>query len=91
MPRYVIERNIPGVGKMSEAELRSISKQSNGIIAEIGKGLTWLESFVADDKMYCIYESPNAELVEEHARCLGVPATVVSEVRAMISPKTGTE
>jgi len=89
MPRYVIERNIPGAGKMSEAELRSVSKQSNGIIAELGKGLTWVESFVTDDKIYCIYDSPSAELIEVHAKCLGVPASSIAEVRTMISPKTG--
>ena len=89
MPRYVIERPIPGAGQLSAEELRTISKQSNGILKELGQGITWLHSFVTDDKIYCIYESPNADLIREHARCLGIPATVVSEVRRMIDPSTG--
>jgi hypothetical protein len=88
MPRYVIEREIPGAGQLSSDELRSISKQSVSIVKELGQGLTWLHTFVADDKMYCIYDSPNAELVREHARCMGVPATVVAEVRTVIDPST---
>ena len=89
MARYVIERRTPGAGKLSAVELHAIPKQSNGIIAEIGQGLTWLQSFVVDDKIYCIYESPNAELIHEHARCMGIPADSVLEVRAVIDPSTG--
>lgn len=86
MARYVIEREIPGAGKLSPAELRVISKRSIGILAELGGEVRWLESFVVDDKMYCIYESPGTELIYEHARCLGIPATHVYEVRATIDP-----
>jgi hypothetical protein len=89
MPRYVIEREIPGAGKLSEVELRTVSAQSNGIIAEMGQGVTWLHSYVTDDKVYCVYDSPNAELIYEHARCLGTPANSVAEVRRMIGPETG--
>ena len=88
MPRYVIEREIPGAGQLSADELRSISKQSVGVVKEVGGGLTWLHTYVADDKMYCIYDSPNEALVHEHARCTGIPATVVAEVRAVIDPST---
>jgi hypothetical protein len=88
MPRYVIERDIPGAGQLSPAELRSISKQSVGIVKEVGGGLTWLHTYVADDKMYCVYDSPNAELIYEHARCMGIPATLVNEVRVIIDPST---
>jgi hypothetical protein len=88
MPKYVIEREIPGAGQLSVAELRAISKQSVGIVKELGQGLTWLHSFVADDKIYCIYESPNQELIQEHARCMGIPANSVLEVRTIIDPTT---
>jgi hypothetical protein len=89
MPMYVIEREIPGAGKLSAVELRTISKQSVSIIKELGQGLTWIHSYVVDDKIYCIYESPNADLIHEHARCLGTPANSVLEVRAVIDPSTG--
>jgi Protein of unknown function (DUF4242) len=88
MPTYVIEREIPGAGQLSPAELKAISKQSLGIVNELGRGIKWLHTYVAADKMYCIYESPNAELIYEHARCMGIPATVVAEVRTIIDPRT---
>jgi hypothetical protein len=88
MPRYVIEREIPGAGQLSAAELRSISRQSVGIIKEVGQGLTWLHTYVADDKMYCVYEAMSEALIREHARCMGIPATVISEVRNVIDPST---
>ena len=88
MPRYVIEREIPGAGQLSSDELRSISKQSVGIVKEVGGGLTWLHTYVADDKMYCVYDSPSADLIYEHARCMGIPATLVAEVRVIIGPST---
>jgi hypothetical protein len=88
MPRYVIEREIPGAGQLSPVELRTISKQSVGILKELGQSITWLHSFVTDDKIYCIYDSPNVELIHEHARCMGIPANHVAEVRVMIDPTT---
>jgi hypothetical protein len=88
MPKYVIEREIPGAGKLSAVELKAISKQSLGVVKEIGNGLTWLHTYIADDKMYCVYDSPNAELIHEHARCMGIPATVVAEVHNVIGPST---
>jgi hypothetical protein len=88
MPRYVIEREIPGAGQLSAAELRAISRQSVGVIKELGGALTWLNTFIVNDKMYCIFDSTSEELIYEHARCMGVPASLVSEVRAVISPAT---
>jgi hypothetical protein len=88
MPKYVIEREIPGAGKLSPVELRTISKQSVSIVKELGNGLTWLHSYVADDKIYCVYESPSKELIHEHARCMGIPASEVQEVRVTIDPST---
>ena len=84
----MIEREIPGAGQLSAEELRSISRQSVAIIKEVGQGLTWLHTYVAEDKMYCIYEAPNEALIREHARCMGVPATVISEFRTVIDPST---
>ena len=88
MPKYVIEREVPAAGKLSPAELRSIAKQSVSISRELDAGIVWLHSYVVDDKFYCIYESPNEALIHEHARCLGVPANVVAEVRAVVGPDT---
>jgi hypothetical protein len=88
MPRYVIERNIPGAGQMSAAELRAVSQTSVGILNEIGPDIRWFQSYVTDDKIYCIYEAPSAALIEEHARCMGMPANRISEVRAMVDPTT---
>ena len=89
MPKYVIEREIPGAGQLSPVELRTISKQSVGIVKEIGRGLTWLHTYIASDKMYCVYESPDAALIHEHARCMGIPASTVAEIRTTIDPSTG--
>ncbi len=88
MPKYVIEREIPGAGELSPEELRVISRKSVGVLSEIGHGLTWLQTFVVEDKMYCIYDAPNPELIQEHARCMGIPANLISEIRAMINPDT---
>jgi hypothetical protein len=88
MPRYVIEREIPGAGQLSPAELRVISQKSVGVLSEIGRGLTWIQTFIADDKMYCIYDAPGPELIHEHARCMGIPANQISEIRATIDPST---
>jgi hypothetical protein len=90
MPRYVIEREIPGAGQFSPAELRVISQKSVGVLNEIAGGLTWLETFIVDDKMYCIYDAPGPELIHEHARCMGIPANRISEIRATIGPSTAT-
>ena len=86
MPKYVIERDLPGAGKLSPQDLKGISQKSCGVLDELGPKIQWQESFVTDDKIYCIYIAPNEELVREHARKGGFPANRVSEVRAMIDP-----
>jgi len=87
MATYLIERHIPGAGKLSKPELRAISQQSNGVLATLD-GIEWLHSYVVDDRIYCVYESSSVALIEEHARCLGVPANLISEIHATISPAT---
>ena len=88
MPRYVIEREIPAAGKLTTAELQGISAKSCGVLRELGPSIQWVESYVTDDKVYCVYIAPNEALVREHARKGGFPANKVSEVRTIISPTT---
>ena len=88
MPKYVIEREIPGAGKLSQAELQAISQKSCGVLKNLGPQIQWVESYVTDDKIYCVYIAPNAEMVREHAQQGGFPANRVSEVRRMIDPTT---
>ena len=88
MPKYVIERNVPGAGKMSPQELQGVSQKSCGVLRNLGPQIQWLESFVTDDKIYCVYIAPNEEMVREHARQGGFPADRVSEVKTMIDPTT---
>ena len=88
MPRYVIERELPGASKMSGAELTGIAQKSCSVLNGLGPQIQWVESYVTDDKIYCVYIAPNAELVREHARQGGFPANRVSEVRSMIDPTT---
>jgi hypothetical protein len=88
MPKYVIERDIPGAGKLTADQLQGISAKSCGVLAKLGPQIQWVESFVTDDKVYCVYIAPNAELVREHARQGGFPANRVSEVRGKIDPTT---
>ena len=87
MATYLIERHIPGAGKLSQPELRAISQQSVGVLGTLD-GIRWLHSYVVADRIYCVYESATVALIEEHARCLGVPANVIYEVHATISPAT---
>jgi hypothetical protein len=88
MPKYVIERDIPGAGKFSAQELMGISQTSCGVLSNMGPQIQWLQSYVTDDKIYCVYIAPNADMVREHARQGGFPANKVSEVRSMIDPTT---
>ena len=88
MPKYVIEREIPNVGKMSIAELKAASQKSCGVIRKIGPELAWLESFVTDDKLYCVYISPSEQAIKDHAAQSGFPASRISQVRAIIDPTT---
>ena len=88
MPKYVIEREIAGVGKLSAAELQGISQKSCSVLTQMGPQIQWLESYVTDDKLYCVYIAPNEEMVREHARQGGFPANRVSEVKSIIDPTT---
>jgi hypothetical protein len=88
LPKYVIQRDIPGVGQFSEAQLHDIAVKSNAVLDDL-PDVQWVESYVTDNTIYCIYVAPNAELVREHARRGGFPADRVSEVKAVIDPTTG--
>ena len=88
MPRYVIEREIPGAGKMSQDELVAISQKSCGVLDELGPRIQWIESYVTEDKIYCVYQAPNKELVRAHAEMGGFPANRIEEIATMISPVT---
>ena len=88
MPKYVIERELPGAGKLSKEELKGISQKSCGVLQEMGPQIQWNESFVTDDKVYCVYIAPNEEAVREHAQKGGFPANRISEVKSVIDPTT---
>ena len=88
MPKFVIEREIPGAGKLSPQELRAISQKSCSVLQNLGPLIQWVESYVTNDKVYCIYIAPNEEMVREHAQQGGFPATRVSEVKTVIDPTT---
>lgn len=88
MPKYVIERELPGAGKLTAEELRAISQKSCAVLRGLGPQVQWLQSYVTDDKIYCIYIAPNEEAVREHARQGGFPANAVVQVRAVIDPTT---
>jgi len=85
---YVIERDMPGLGKLTPAELRGASQKSCGVLRDLGPEITWLHSYVTGDKLYCVYLAPNVEMVREHAKQGGFPATAVNEVSTIIGPKT---
>lgn len=88
MPKFVIEREIPGAGKLSAQELRSISQKSCNVLQGMGPQIQWVQSYVTDDKIYCVYVAPNEEAVREHARQGGFPANKVSRVQSVIDPTT---
>ena len=86
MPKYVIERAIPGAGELSQIELQGISQKSRDVLKELGPEIQWVQSYVTGDKIYCVYIAPNAEIVREHARLGGFPADSVEEVKSIIDP-----
>jgi hypothetical protein len=88
MPRYVIEREIPGAGKLSAKELQSISQKSCSVLNKMGAQIQWVQSYVTDDKVYCVYIAPNEQVIREHAREGGFPANRISLVRTVIDPTT---
>ncbi len=88
MPKYVIEREIPGAGKLSAEALQAISQKSCGVLRELGPQIQWVHSYVTEDKIYCVYVAPSEKLVREHAQKGGFPANRISQVRAVIDPTT---
>lgn len=88
MPKYVIERLIPGAGKLTAEELRSISQRSCDVLNQLGPSITWIQSYVTDNKLYCVYIAPSEEMVREHARLGGFPANHISPVATLIDPVT---
>ncbi len=88
MPKYVIEREIPGAGNLSPEQLKEISQTSCGVLRNMGAEIQWVNSYVTDDKIYCIYNAANEEMVREHAKQGGFPANSVSKVSAVIDPVT---
>jgi hypothetical protein len=88
MPKFVIERDISGAGKMSPADLKSISQKSCGVLSSMGPSVQWVHSYVTDDKIYCIYQAADESLVRRHAELGGFPANKISRVRSMIDPAT---
>ncbi|HWP30583.1 MAG TPA: DUF4242 domain-containing protein [Fimbriimonadales bacterium] len=88
MPKYVIERELPGAGKLSPQELQAISQKSCSILRNLGPEIQWLHSYVSGDKIYCVYIAPNEELIREHAEKGGFPANRISEVKTIIDPTT---
>ena len=87
MPKFVIERDIPGAGKLSPSELKSISQKSCGVLSSLGPSVQWIHSYVTDDKIYCVYFAQNEEQIRQHAERVGLPANRVSAVRRMTNPE----
>ncbi|MEO7174083.1 DUF4242 domain-containing protein, partial [Flavobacterium sp.] len=88
MPKYVIEREIPGAGDLSADQLKGISQTSCGVLSKMGPQIQWVESYVTGDKIYCVYIAPNEQMVKDHASQGGFPANSISEVKAIINPVT---
>jgi hypothetical protein len=88
MPKYVIEREIPGAGSLSPEQLQAISQKSCSVLSNLGPQIQWLQSFVTDNKIYCVYIAPNEQMVREHASQGGFPANSVAQVRRVIDPTT---
>jgi hypothetical protein len=88
MPKYLIEREIPGAGNLSKADLQGISQTSCGVLQKMGPQIQWLQSYVTGDKVYCVYIAPNEEMIREHAQQGGFPANRISEIKSVIDPTT---
>jgi hypothetical protein len=88
MPKFVVEREIPGAGAMSPEQLQAISQKSCGVLRQMGPQIQWLQSYVTDDKVYCVYIAPDAETIRRHAMQGGFPANRISEVHSVIDPAT---
>ncbi len=88
MPKFVIEREIPGAGKLSPEQLKALSQKSCGVLRQLGSQIQWLDSYVTDNKIYCIYISPDEATINKHAQMAGFPANSISQVRSIIDPTT---
>jgi hypothetical protein len=88
MPKYVIERTIPGASSLTAEQLHAISARSVEVIDDLGTGVQWVHSYVTDDKIYCVYNAKDADIIREHAKCGGFPADVVARVATVIDPTT---
>ena len=88
MPKFLIERELEGAGKLSPQELQAVSQKSCGVLRELGPEIQWVESYVTDDKIYCVYIAPDEDLIRRHAEQGGFPANRISEIRRMIDPTT---
>lgn len=88
MPKYVIERELPGAGQLSAADLKAISQKSCGVLGHLGPQIQWVHSYVTGDKIYCIYNAPNEEMIREHAAQGGFPANRIARVTSIIDPTT---
>lgn len=88
MPRFIIERTLPGAGQLSQDDLVAIAQKSCGVLMELGPRIQWVQSYVTDDRITCVYLAPDAELIREHARRGGFPCDKIMEVRAIIDPTT---
>jgi len=86
MPKYIIERELPGAGDLGADQIQGISQKSCQVLTEMGPQIQWVESFVTDNKIYCVYNAPNKEMIEEHAQKGGFPANQISQVRRVIDP-----
>lgn len=88
MPKFVIEREVPGAGNLTDAQLREISQKSVGVLRSMGPEIQWLHSYVTGNKVYCVYLAPDEAAIQEHAKRVGIPANRVSAVRRLIDPST---
>jgi len=91
MPKYLIEREIPGAGNLSPQELQAVSQRSCSVLKNMGPQIQWVQSYVTGDKVYCVYISPNEEMIREHASQGGFPANRISEIKCIIDPTTAEE
>jgi len=88
MPKYLIEREIAGAGKLSAPELQAVSQKSCSVLQQLGPQIQWVQSYVTGDKIYCVYIAPNEEMIREHATQGGFPASRISEIKSVIDPTT---
>ncbi|GAC1549281.1 MAG: hypothetical protein NVS3B10_12660 [Polyangiales bacterium] len=88
MPKFIIEREMPGAGSLTQEQLRGASAKSNAVVGELGPQIKWVESYVTADRVYCVYIAESEDLLQEHARCAGFPANRISRVTSIIDPAT---